>query len=596
MAFKKTQLIAVLFAGLLLVNGCALKQMVKMSKDQQLTVIPNPLEVHGDSVVFEMTALLPLKMLKKNKIYAVDTRYQYGDMKVDLQTLEFVSTDFPTAKTEQPKLSKRYAFAYKPEIGNGDLIVTGSASNLTKSKTKKTADMPVAKGLITTSRLVKNYYFVAYADHGYNNKEELEPTSVDFFFEQGKSKLRSSETKGTNAKFLDGFIAKKNVTRTITIVGSHSPEGTEAKNSGLANERSKVIEDYTKARMKHYGYAVDSINFVSKGLIMDWEGLKKELSTTTLLDEAQKTEVLNIVNGSGDFASKEAQLEKLSSWKVLFFKIYPKLRVARTEILTVKKKKSDAEIGLLAKSITSGSVSLDTLNENELGYAATLTPVLSEKEAILQALVKKNDSWVAHNNLGAVYLEMAKREVDQAKKSNLVEKAVTSINMSIKKQESGEAHANLATASLMKNDRPTARTEAMKAVDGETSSDLVKKGASGTIGVLDIKDGKYDMAIQNLSKSTDSSEVVFDLALANLLKKDFGPAKTGFEKYKGMVAGDSHGFYLAAITAARQGDEATMASNLKQAVTLERALAEKAVNDLEFAKFANSENFKNAIK
>ncbi len=596
MAFKRNQLVAILFAGLLLTNSCALKQMVKMSKDQELTVVPSPLEVHGDSVAFEMTALLPLKMLKKNKVYAVDTRYQYGDMKVDLQTMEFVSTDFPTAKTEKPKMAKHYAFAYKPEIGNGDLIVTGSASNLTKTKTKKTLDMPVAKGLITTSRLVKNYCFVAYADHGYNNKEELEPTSVEFFFEQGKSKLRASETKGTNAKFLDGFIAKKNVTRTITIVGSHSPEGTEAKNSGLANERSKVIEEYTKSRMKNYGYAVDSISFVSKGLILDWEGLKKEVAATTLLDEAQKTEVLNIVNGSGDFASKEAQIEKLSSWKVIFFKIYPKLRVAKTEILTVKKKKSDAEISLLAKSISGGAASLDTLNENELAYAATLTPILSEKEAIYTALVKKNDSWVAHNNLGAVYLDMAKREADEAKKSSLIDKAVTHVNMSIKKQESGEAHANLATASLMKNDRPTARTEAMKATDGATSSDLVKKGASGTIGVLDIKDGKYDMAIQNLSKSTDSSEVVFDLALANLLKKDFGPAKSGFDKFQKMSPSDAMGFYLAAVTAARQGDEATLSSNLKQAVSLNRSLAEKAVNDLEFANFAKSENFTNAIK
>jgi hypothetical protein len=35
---------------------------------------------------------------------------------------------------------------------------------------------------------------------------------------------------------------------------------------------------------------------------------------------------------------------------------------------------------------------------------------------------------------------------------------------------------------------------------------------------------------------------------------------------------------------------------LKQAVTLNRSLAEKATKDLEFANFVNSENFKNAIK
>ncbi len=596
MAFKRNQLIAILFAGLVLVNGCALKQMVKLAKTQELTVTPNPLEVHGDSVAFEMTALLPLKMLKKNKIYTVDLRYQYGEQKVDLQTLEFVSSDYPNAKTEQPKVTKHYAFAYKPEIGNGDLIAVGTAWNLAKTKSKKTVDFPVAKGLITTSRLVKDYIYVAYADHGYNNKEELEPTSVQFFFEQAKSKLRPSETKGTNGKFLDAFIAKKNITRTVTIVGTHSPEGREAKNTELADARAKVIEEYTKARLKHYGYQSDSIQFVAKGVSLDWEGLKKELSTTTLLDEAQKNEILNIINGSGDFASKEAQIEKLSSFKIVFNKIYPKLRNAKTEILTVKKKKSDAEIGLLAKSISDGTVKLDTLNENELGYAATLTPVLSEKEAIYTALIKKNDSWVAHNNLGAVYLEMAKREADDTKKRSLLDKAATSFNLSLKKQESGEAHANLASVFLAKGVRPDARLEAQKAVDAGTSSDAVKKGASGILGVLDIKDGKYDVAIQNLSKSTDSSEVVYDLALANLLKKDFGPAKNGFDKYKTAVPSDSWGFYLAAVTAARQGDEATLSSNLKQAVTLNRSLAEKATKDLEFANFVNSENFKNAIK
>jgi hypothetical protein len=84
--------------------------------------------------------------------------------------------------------------------------------------------------------------------------------------------------------------------------------------------------------------------------------------------------------------------------------------------------------------------------------------------------------------------------------------------------------------------------------------------------------------------------------LANLLKKDFGPAKNGFDKYKTLVPSDSWGFYLAAVTAARQGDEATLSSNLKQAVSLNRSLAEKASKDLEFANFVNSENFKNAIK
>jgi hypothetical protein len=566
MVLNKKAMVAALLSGLVLTNGCALKSMVKMAKDQQLTVVPSPLEVHGDSVAFEMSAVLPLKMLKKNKVYNIDTRYQYGDMKVDLETLEFLSSDFPTAKTEQPKKAKRYAFAYKETIGNGDLLVVGTASNLAKSKSKSTLDMPVAKGLITTSRLVKNYYFVAYADHGYNNKEELVPTSVQFFFEQGKSDLKKSETKGQNGQFLEVFISQKNKTKTITIVGHHSPEGSETSHTNLADDRSDVIEKYTRKRLEHHGYKTDSIQFVNKETVMDYAELNKELDSTDALTAEQKTEVKNIVNGSGDYLSKQAQIEKLSYYNTILTKVYPQLRTAKTEILTVKNKKSDAELSLLSKSVATGAASIDTLNAEELAYAATLTPILSEKEEIYVALVKKSDSWVAHNNLGAVYLEMAKREADDAKQAKLVEKAVVSLNMSLKKQSSGEAHVNLASAALLKGDRAAARTEALNAINDSLSNDNVKKGANGIQGVLDIKDGKYDMAIQNLSK------------------------------YQAMKANDAFGFYLAAVTAARQGDEAGVTSNVKQAVALNRSLAEKALNDLEFANFANSENFKNAIK
>jgi hypothetical protein len=54
-----------LIIGALSLAGCTLPKMVKMAKDQQLTVTPNPLEVHKDTVAFEMAATLPVKMLKK---------------------------------------------------------------------------------------------------------------------------------------------------------------------------------------------------------------------------------------------------------------------------------------------------------------------------------------------------------------------------------------------------------------------------------------------------------------------------------------------------------------------------------------------------
>ncbi len=585
-------------AGVLAFNSCSLKQMVKMAKDQELTVTPSPLEVHGDSVAFDISATLPVKMLKKNKIYSVSTFYKYGSEKLELGSFDFVSTEYPDAKTTAPKITKHQSFAYKPEIGNGDLVAIGTASNLDKTKTKATAEFPLTKGLITTSRLVKDYSYVAYADHGYNNKEELIAANVNFYFEQGKSILRKSEMKGENAKFLDAFITAKHVTRTISVIGHHSPEGTETKNANLANERSVVIEKYVKERMKHYKQdsLVNTIQFVTKGDIKDFEPLKAEIGKDTKLSAEQKSEILNIIAGSGDFTAKQAQIEKLPYYqKLVLAHLYPSLRTAQTEIWTVKPKKTDAQISLLAGQVASGQISVDTLSVEELGYAGTLTPILSEKVAIYTALAKKADNWVAYNNLGAAYVEMAKVEGDQTKKTDLINKAINTLEMSVKKQDNGEAHVNLASAYMLSGVRNSARDEANKAV-ASNASDAVKKGANGILGTVDIKDGKYELALQDLSKSNDSLQVKFNSALASLLKKDFNTAKAGFANYIAAAPNDAAGYYLAAVTAARLKDEGSLTTNLKKAKALNPKAGERAVSDMEFYDYWNSDNFKNALK
>ena len=62
---------------------------------------------------------------------------------------------------------------------SGELQVQGVASDPRNGKFKETEKLTVAKGVITTSQLVTDVYYAAYADHGYNNQEELVPTNVD---------------------------------------------------------------------------------------------------------------------------------------------------------------------------------------------------------------------------------------------------------------------------------------------------------------------------------------------------------------------------------------------------------------------------------
>jgi tetratricopeptide (TPR) repeat protein len=583
--------LSLLVVGAIVLNGC------NKAYTPEVSVVPNPLEVHGDSVAFDVTGVLPLKKLKKKRIYEVEGFYKYGDQTVKVGSVEYKGTEFPNSKTETPTIKKHFAFPYKTEIGNGNLVAVGTNYNSTKTKGKSTDDIFLAKGLIKTSRLYKQYYPVAYANHGYNDQEELIPTNVSFFFEQGKSKLRKSETSGNQGKFLDAFIAQKNVTRTVSIIGTHSPEGSESKNSFLAGDRAKVIEKYYKERLGFFNQKawVDSIKFVTKGIVLDYEPLRKELAVNTDLSAEEKSQVSNIINGSGSFESKQEQLAKLSFYKKLFTKVYPKLRNAQTEILTVKPKKSRAEIALLAKGIVDGSLKADTLSEEELLYAATLTPILTEKLAIYEAANKKSDSWVSHNNTGAVLIELANKELDLPAKKNLIGKAANHLNISVQRKDNAEAHNNLAITHLINESRADVVTEANKALALNASAD-VRKGINGVLGVVSIREGKYENAIGELSKSTDSVAVLYNLALANLLKKDFNAAKGGFATVLNREPNNALHHYLAAVTAARLNDETSVTGHLRKAVALDKKLVDYALSDLEFEQYWNSDGFKNALK
>ena len=60
---RKVFFVAIVFASLSL-GSCSLNKMAQLAEQQSLTVNPSPLELHGDSVNFEMAVNLPVKMLK----------------------------------------------------------------------------------------------------------------------------------------------------------------------------------------------------------------------------------------------------------------------------------------------------------------------------------------------------------------------------------------------------------------------------------------------------------------------------------------------------------------------------------------------------
>lgn len=583
-----------LICGALTMAGCTLPKMVKMAKEQQLTVTPNPLEVHKDTVAFEMAANLPVKMLKKGTVYSVNSFYKHGDQELALDPIAFKAEDYPNASTEGPKVTKSFSFPYQPAYKTGTLEVEGVATKGTKSKA--TPRMPVATGVITTSKLVKPVYHASFAEHGYNNQEELVPVVIpDFIFEQGRSVLRTSEIKSTHGKQLDAFIASKNATRTVTITGTHSPEGAERINSKLSPDRAAAIEKFYRAEMKKYDYKgkADSIQFILKPVIQDWGTFRDALSAYEGITSEEKSEYLNIINGGGSFEDQEKQMKKLKTYKKIFKDVYPKLRTAKTEILIVKDKKTDAEISVLAKQITQNAVSADTLSFEELMYAATLTPSLDEKAAIYEAATKKGSNWNAHNNLGAVYIAQAIENSSNA--AALADKAQAQLDIAVKLKEAPEVLGNLASVAALKGNAYSAYSYASKALGAGLRGDNAA-GVNGVKGYAEIVKAEYAAAVSSESNATDNADNLFNKGLAQVLNKDYQNALTSFGEATSKNSNLAIAHYGAAVAAARLGQADGVVSHLTDAVKIDPSLKEAALSDLEFAKFATTEAFRNALK
>jgi tetratricopeptide (TPR) repeat protein/outer membrane protein OmpA-like peptidoglycan-associated protein len=590
--------------GLITLNGCTLSKMVKMAKDQQLTVDPNPLELHGNTVDFEISGILPVKMLKPNYTYSVEVQYEYADKAAKFEeSMDFNGDNFPAG--QQPRVSKKFSMPYSGEEMNvGSLTIQGYAkANKTSKTAGPTPKLEVAKGLITTSRLVKATPHAAYVSYDYKDEtvggwtpnEELEPTEVNFYFQQGRSQLRASETASERGKFLSAFIAEKNVTRTVTIIGTHSPEGSETKNTSLSADRAKVIEDFYRKEMNRYDYkgVADSINFILKPVVRDWTEFKAMLEKYDGIDMAAKNEMLSIVNGSGTFEDKEKRMQKIAGYKKVFNDLYPELRRARTEILTVIPKRSAAEISVLAKQIVEGKIPTETLSYGELAYAAYLTPSLKEKADIYEAAAKTYNNWACRNNLGAVYLQMA--AAGEGNVASNVEKALTQLEMSAKMKNNAYAKGNQGVAEMLLGNADKAHGILTEAVAmNMPSKDLM--GFNGAKGALEIMKGSYGEAVKSLSNASATPDVMFNKGLAQLLAKDYQNAMVSFNELTGKNSNYGMGYYGAALAAARLGRGADVASNVSKAVAADPALKSKAAADLEFAKFAGSSDFINAVR
>ena len=319
----------------------------------------------------------------------------------------------------------------------------------------------------------------------------------------------------------------------------------------MAERRQNNTESYLDKQLKKG--KIDT-KVIAEYTAQDWEGFQELVSKSNLQD---KDLILRVLSMYSDPEQREAEIKNISSvYKTLADEILPQLRRARLTANYDVIGRSDEEINEAFN--TDASV----LSVEELLYAATLTKDNARKEAIYKKTTElyPNDSR-AYNNLGL----MAYVAGDKAKAETYFKQAAS------KDANSAEANTNLGLCELAKGNVAEAETYLSKSTGANTANEA--------LGNLYIKQGQYDKAVAAFGNTKTNSA-----ALAQILTKDYNKAKNTLNSIKNP---DAYTDYLMAIVGARTNNADLVKTSMDKVAQKDPNLAAQAVNDREFAKYAN---------
>lgn len=569
--FKSYAFIAVATATTVACNP--LSNMTKRAEEVKYTVTPNPLEMHGDSVEVNISGSIPPKFFNKKVSVEVTPTLSYDGGEKALEKIVLVGED---SEVEGKKIAfeKGGNFSYNDKIAyvDGMQVATLSASAVGKYKGKEKSFDPktVATGTIVTPMWAMDDDM---AIIGADKFTKVTPASISAVinYDVNRSSVRSSELSDEDMKSLKDWAAKmaKNpmfVFKSTDVTAYASPEGEISLNADLADDRASSGANSIKSILKRNKVkaASEESFFKMSGNGEDWNGFKAAMQASDIKD---KQLILRVLEMYEDNSKREQEIRNLAAtFKVIEEKILPNLRRSEITINGEITSFSDEKIKEFAKS------NPDTLSNEELLYAATMTENLDEKMTIYSTFSKlfAND-WRGPNNVGYIHvmqnnMEAAKKEFDKAN-SLSPNNPVINNNLGVYERANG-------------NDA--------KAMEYYAAAKGAGSAVGNNIGYLYMKDGNYVDAVSNYGNVN-----TFNAALAKTLNKDYQEALKTIDA--SASADKAEGYYLKAIIGARMNDQSTMISNLKSAIAKDASLKAKAKMDAEFTNYKDNSEFQAAV-
>ena len=523
--------------ALLVLAFSSCSKMGELSPDY-FTTNPEVLEAIGGKVPVTITGKFPEKYFKKNATVEVTPvlRWEGGEAKGQPATFQgekVQGNDQTISYKTGGTYTMKASFDYVPEMAKSELYL-----DFKIKKGKKEYTIPsvkIADGVIATSELpTVNSANAAYAPDAFQRIiKQAKEAQIMFLIQQAN--LRASELKSDSLKAFHKQVVtvagdtKNYKLNNIEISAYASPDGGVELNTTLAENRQNNTEKYMNQQLKK-GKIETEVD--AKYTAQDWDGFQELVSKSNIQD---KDLILRVLSMYSDPEQRE------------------------TESLT-------ANYDVIGRSDEEINAAFDTdakvLSNDELLYAATLTNDNARKEAIYKKTVElyPND-FRAYNNLGM----MAYANGDLATAENYFKQAAS------KNANAAEVNTNLGLIELTKGNVANAETYLSKSTGANTANEA--------LGNLYIKQGQYDRAVQAFGDTKTNSA-----ALAQILAKDYNKAKSTLSAVKNP---DAYTNYLMAVVGARTNNADLVKSSMDKVKQQDAALAAKAQNDREFAKYAN---------
>ncbi|WP_290449317.1 hypothetical protein [Duncaniella muris] len=543
--------------GAVMLTGCS-KKLNQFQADY-FTVNPNPLEVVGDRVPATVTARVPAKFFVKNAQVTVTPYLCFNGQEVASQPYAFqgekVRGNAPVINYDNGgTVTIPVMYEYQPDMMKSELELAFDVRQ--GNKQYVLPRVKVAKGVVATAALADAATVTPALAHDKFQRIINEKYNADIHFLINQANVRdgqvkSSEMLALNQQIKDASGDKTREIEEINISSYASPEGSLDLNTRLAENREKNTSAYLKNQLKKDNvteFGELTANFTPE----DWEGFQKLVAASNIQD---KELILSVLSMYKDPEQREREIRNLSSiFDQLADQILPRLRKSRITASINVIGKSDQEILDLYSSNPSA------LSADELLYAATLVDDNGDKMKIYETAARlyPND-YRAFNDLGLTQYVAGNYD---AAKGNFAKATRLA-------PEAAEPQMNLGLISLMNKDYRQANQKFGAAAGLEELNDAM--------GTYYLMTGDANAAVKAFGNAKTNNA-----ALAQILAKDYSKAKSTLA---GVTAPNAMTYYITAILGARTNNDTMVNNNLRQAVKLDRSLADKAAKDLEFQNF-----------